>query len=247
MSAINYLIDPRNPSKVPDGQLLSYKIGENTIIHCFDPPHLIKVIRNNLEKKNLRHFISKRWQICDSNPIPSENAKIASWDHISSLYEMDCRASQRLLPKITSEHINPNKGKMKVSIATQVFSKTFGEVMMNCSERKMLPENFKDTADILLFFNDIFDSMNGAGSSNNNTLKGSICENSIHFTFWEYVLKTLSRMDFVDKTTGKVNNRSTVLKKLQSTVRGYIELTRVCLNLNISEVSIRYLKFRSTI
>lgn len=228
----------KKTSTTPDGGLLSYKIRNNTIYHCFDPPHLIKVIRNNLETKNLKHFVTHRWKRSKNVNIHKE--QFASWDHILALYSLDSGSTRRLVPKITEEHVRPSKLKMKVSVATQVFSATCAKVMLLLAEQKALPTNVCGTAEILYFFNDLFDSMNGSQTSQNETLRGSVNEHSPHFEFWEYALSMLSKMSFIEKTTGNSNNRSTILKKFQSTIRGYVEITKICMNLNMVNVAIRY-------
>lgn len=152
MSAIHTLM--KKSSKTPDGGLLSYRIRDNTIYHCFDPPHLIKVLRNNLQTKNLKHFVTKRWQ--KSNNINIRKKQFASWDHISALYNLDSKSSRRLVPRLTEEHINPSKLKMKVSVATQVFSVACRKAMILLAEQKELPKHVSGTAQMLIFFLTIF-------------------------------------------------------------------------------------------
>lgn len=240
VSAIHSLIDPSVSRKTPDGKLMKYEIRNYSIIHCYDAPHLIKVLRNNLMTKLLKHFVAKRWKISDSSNILSRKAQFASWNDITELYKIDSQSAHRCLKKLTDEHINPKKEKMKVSVAAQIFSQELGTVMLDCSKRNEFPDNYSETAQILLFFNDFFDSMNGSGSPHFGTLIGSIDKNSVHFKFWEYALTMLSKMDFIDKTTGVINNKSTVLKKFESTIRGYIEITKFCLELKITKVSTVY-------
>lgn len=169
------------------------------------------------------------------------SSQTCSWDHIFELYRMDTQSTQRLLPKLSDEHLAPKKLKMKVSLATQVFSSS-----VQLQENK-LPKHFAGTAQVLMFMNDVFDSMNGSEHLNGDTLKCAVKTNSIHFSFWEYALTILPKMSFITKSDGKVNNRSSVLKKLESTIRGYVEFSKICLRSGISKVSIRYhvLKYSS--
>lgn len=225
-----------------EGKLLTYKLGDATIIHCWDIPHLIKGTRNNLITKNLSHFVFKRWNSSDStstNDVKQEKEFIASWDDVSDLYDLNLKGSQRLLKKITPEHIAPNRRKMKVSVATQVFSQTYGKVMQHCSEKMQLPRDCTSTAQILIFFNDLFDSMNGSCSVINE-LNSPITKNSVHFKYWEYALSMLSKMKFIKKIMGEVTNRTKNLQNWQSTIRGYIELCKKCFDLGMKEVALRY-------
>lgn len=73
-------------------------------------------------------------------------------------------------------------------------------------------------ANIILY--DIFDSINGSTKHPQN--KGPVEEDSIYFSFWEYALLILGNMDYVNKHDGKINNGSSVFKKFESTIRGYM-------------------------
>lgn len=248
VKAIHQLMDP-DCVKTSNGGLLSYEIRGNIIIHCYDPPHLIKGIRNNLMTKNLKHRITTRWNNTPAGSkknIMKQKTRIATWDHVEGLYRSTLRASTKL-PKISAEHINPTKSKMKVSVATQIFSQTFGKLMMKYAANETVPRNYSDTAEVILFFNDLFDSINGSCQYDENDLKGPVTESSQHFSFWNYALSILSNMNFYDKTTGKLTNRTSVLKHFESTVKGYIEICTKCLNLNMTEISIRYLIISLTI
>lgn len=279
VKAVNQLINPeydKQKKKKPTTGLLQYKIRDTVIIHCYDPPHLIKGIRNNLVTKQLQHHVTRRWNITETGfqeNIIKQPARRASWDDLKSFYDWSNRGSTKLLPKITSEHISPNKEKMKVSHATQVFSQTYGNMMLKFCTNEELPKQLSDTAEILLFFNDLFDSVNGSVESSGNELKAAVSENSVHFAFWEYALCMLSKMSFIEKvkkidesgqgakvkkndktgidTNGKASenrkteketNRTKVIQHWQSTVLGYIEICRTCLNLGMTEISLRYLK-----
>lgn len=232
VSSVHFLMNP-NRYIPTDGRLLQYKLRGKNIIHCWDPPHLIKVLRNNLQKKNLRHGVTERWNLSTSTNT-NKTRFTASWKHIENLYQLG------RLPTLTNEHLNPVKEKMKVSTAAQVFSQTVGDVMLLFAKEKTASANYSHTAQILLFFNDLFDSFNGGGQPKQDSLKGSINESSIHFAYWEYALSELRSMDFINITDGRVNEASTVLRKFESTIRGYIELTRICLNASMKEVALRY-------
>ncbi|XP_037039348.1 uncharacterized protein LOC119076598 [Bradysia coprophila] len=155
--------------------------------------------------------------------------------------DSETQTSMRKLVKLTDEHLAPVKLKMKVSLATQIFSNACGSVMLDFIEENKLPQDFAGTAQLLFLMNDIFDSMNGSEKQEieSDTLKSAVKMNSIHFSFWNHALTVLPKMYFIDKTDGKVNNRSSVLKKLESTLRGYVEFSTSCLQLDVPQVSIR--------
>ncbi|KAG4065540.1 hypothetical protein HA402_013310 [Bradysia odoriphaga] len=193
-STIHYLMD-RDFIRSPGG-LLQFKVQGKTIIHCYDVPHLLKVERNNLLIKNMTHCIQNRWEISGLNDIGEQ--QVASWQDVAAVFGIDQVAYPRLLPNIKDEHIKPIKLKMKVCVATQVFSQTYGNTMLQAVQKKQLRSEAVGTAQILFFFNDLFDSMNGDGPVEPGSLKGSINKDSVHFAYWEYALKMLSKMNFLE-------------------------------------------------
>lgn len=66
----------------------------------YDPPHLIKGVRNNFLTKNI-----------------TMDGKTSKWQDLVDVYRTDCRHAQaRLLHKLNDEHILPEKiKKMKVN------------------------------------------------------------------------------------------------------------------------------------
>lgn len=96
-----------------DGSFVLYDMD---IIPLFDPPHLLKCIRNNLLNKNLEF---------DCGVNNNSTRKFASWKHIIDVYEIDVYGPQnrRFLKKLTDRHIYSNKiKKMRVKNAIQVLS-----------------------------------------------------------------------------------------------------------------------------
>jgi len=88
------------------------------IIVLYDPPHLLKGIRNNFLEKDIEI------NICEKGL----NVKAtALWDIIETAYKLDIHSHllNRQLKKLTDQHIIKNKiKKMKVKLAAQVFSAT---------------------------------------------------------------------------------------------------------------------------
>jgi len=67
------------------------------VIDLYDPPHLLKGIRNNMLNKNVVFAINGQ-------------QKEASWDHIVDLYNIDSNIEDvRMLPRFTSEHVERKK------------------------------------------------------------------------------------------------------------------------------------------
>jgi len=107
---------------------LYYEINSDTqclkIIRLYDPPHLLKGIRNNLLNKNVVFTINGE-------------QKEASWNNIVDLYEIDSNIPDvRMLPRLTLEHVDRNKiKKMKVRNAAQVLSERVSSIMSYLSSK----------------------------------------------------------------------------------------------------------------
>lgn len=95
-----------------------FEIQNQKIFALFDPPHLMKGIRNNLLTKTLVYKIN------------GKNA-VAKWPYLIELYKRGPRyRGVRLLHKLTIQHVFPNRiPKMKVKNCTQVFSQKVGTAL----------------------------------------------------------------------------------------------------------------------
>ncbi|KAJ8709375.1 hypothetical protein PYW07_009201 [Mythimna separata] len=179
---------------VINGQKLS-------VIH--DPPHLIKGLRNNFLTKNI-----------------SLNGQISKWNDIVDVYKTDCNHAQsRLLHKLTDEHVIPEKiKKMKVKNCTTVFSKTVAATLSytaqfsHYADGTQVSSTLKNTAKVVSFFDDLFDSVNGTGfnkTSKGKPLRQAVTENSQHHEFWREAIKKLEQLKFVDKHGKETSNKLT--------------------------------------
>ena len=80
--------------------------NDKNIFVLYDPPHLLKNIRNNLKKGDF--YVDGR---------------LVSWYHIVDFYRFDKGHEIRLAPKLTDKHINlPPFTSMHVNLAAQVLS-----------------------------------------------------------------------------------------------------------------------------
>lgn len=89
---------------------------------------------------------------------------------------------------------------------------------------KMPEKKGRDTAEIILFFDRLFDSVNGHMLKPEKPLRVAVSHNSPHFPFWERAIKRLCKMRFVDTTDKNQLKDSTILKNWISTVRGFCKL-----------------------
>ena len=83
-----------------------FSYSGNKVCVIYDPPHLIKYIRNNLKKTGFLH-----------------QGKPTSWEYIVKFYMLDKESDIRMAPKLTDEYIDIAMfSKMKVNLAVQVLS-----------------------------------------------------------------------------------------------------------------------------
>ncbi|KAJ6642587.1 DNA transposase THAP9 [Pseudolycoriella hygida] len=245
MAAVKRLINPKCVRGIMLGKLLEYTVRDATICHYFDPPHLIKSVRNNMMVKNLNHTVSFNEAKFRPNGVLAWNKKnkqhrSASWSDLRDFYRFNnTGAFFNLIPKITDEHLYPTRHKMKVKIATQVFSGTVGRNMYLCWKRNVFKNNCIGTAAILLFFNELFDSVNGGDVPDPETLTGALTVKSKHFDFWDYAIRMLESMKFSDNLKTGKPNRSNVFKHFTSTLKGIRRISERLFEAGIQSISLR--------
>lgn len=165
----------------------------------FDPPHLIKAIRNNLIKYNF-HF---------------ENF-VASWKDIRILYEKDSALSIRCCTKLTDKHLNPNGfQKMKVKFTTHVFSHTVAAAILMCVSVNALPPSAAGTAEFLLKFDKIFDSLNSSNLNSPKPHRRAMSASSVHKEFIPRAIQFVKSLKAKNVATG-----ADVTKKLRR-IKGF--------------------------
>lgn len=117
-----------------------------SVMAMFDPPHLLKLVRNAIGS----------WKT-----LLDEQNNVIRWQHIVDLYEYQKKNGFTLANKITKQHVNFEKNKMKVKYAAHVISKSVANALLTMCEIKT--ENFSDvnaTVVYLKTFDTIFDIMN---------------------------------------------------------------------------------------
>lgn len=108
----------------------AFEVDGVKVFPLFDPPHLLKGIRNNLLTKKLRY-------------IENGIVKVAKWEHIILFMEKDVEDKElRLVNKLTEAHIIKEKiPKMKVKYAAQVFSQRLSAAMKFCTSKWIIHKN----------------------------------------------------------------------------------------------------------
>ncbi|XP_061728167.1 uncharacterized protein LOC133533228 [Cydia pomonella] len=99
----------------------------------------------------------------------------------------------------------------KVKNCTRVLSKTVAAALSytsqfsHYSDGREVSDTLKNTAEIVSFFDDLFDSCNGAAlRTKGKDLRKAVTKKSSHHAFWQKAIDKLKDMKFVDPHTGQV-------------------------------------------
>ena len=97
--------------------------GDNRILFMYDPPHLLKSVRNNMKKSGFT---------VDGHDI--------LWQHIRSFYDLDSSKPIRMAPRLTKKHLDlPPFAPLRVRLTTQVLSHSVAAGMSAMIQWEKLP------------------------------------------------------------------------------------------------------------
>ena len=157
----------------------------------FDPPHLLKSVRNNLMK-----YIFKFGNY------------IAQWKDIIEFYNKDKELAIRAAPKLTEKHIRPNNfNKMKVKYASQILSHTVAASLCTYVSIGGLASSAMGTAQLLFKFNSLFDCVNVSTINSPKELKRAMTTTSSHQSYLEEAstfIKDLKVFEGNVEVTGRI-------------------------------------------
>ena len=144
----------------------------------YDPPHLLKNVRNNLKKHGL---------ILDGKPV--------LWDHIVNFYELDKSSEIRMAPKLTDDHIElPPFKPMRVNLAAQVFSHSVAAGIFAMSKLGSMSEEAQQTARFLEKMDRLFNACNSHSSSSSKVFGHAISDDSGHGQFLQSMSDTFAEL-----------------------------------------------------
>ena len=168
---------PKSFSKVSvDKPYFSYS-GKKVYV-IYDPPHLIKNVRNNLKKTGFLH---------EGNPI--------SWEYIVKFYMFDKEGDIRMAPKLTDEHIDiPMFSKMKVNLAVQVLSHSVAAGISTLQRLGHLPKEAKFTGEFVEHMDQLFNCFNSSNLRSSKKFGGAISDDSGHMEFLEDSFQFMSNL-----------------------------------------------------
>ena len=179
------------------------------IFYLFDPPHLIKAVRNNLINYDF-HF----------------GQQIARWNDILTMYERDKSQTIRSCPKLTNKHVHlTGFTKMKVKYATQILSHTVSATILTYSSLGALPSTAAGTAVLVANFDKIFDCLNSSTLNSPKEHRRPITEKSVHHKFLSDMLLFIKSIKVIDRVTKEDHtNQLKCLNGLQLTINGLTSL-----------------------
>ena len=159
---------------------------ENQKIYClYDPPHLLKNVRNNLKKKS---FYVEGKQI--------------TWSHIRDFFFKDATQSGplRYAPCLTEKHINlPPFASLRVCLAVQVFSHSVAVGIAAMVESGELPPEAIETAKFLEQFDKLFNCFNSSTVKSHSQMKHAWGRKTGHEVFLQECYAWLDKLVYDGK------------------------------------------------
>lgn len=163
-----------------------FQVDGVPVFCLWDPPHLIKNIRNNWRK----HGFSL------------DGANI-TWDVMEALYAYDSAQDIRMCPRLTKKHVHlPPFACMRVRLATQVLSHSVAVGITVLAGIKGLTgqqwESYQAAARLCENFNSLFDCFNSKELKDSTKLKCAVRDGSSHFAFLDSCMDWLPRLTLSD-------------------------------------------------
>ena len=192
-----------------------FRVDGKKYFYMFDVPHLLKSMRNNLMKYDVKFCYEGTTQK-------------ASWKHIEAFYEKDSKLNFRITPKLTPNHLYPsNFTKMKVRYASQIFSHSVAAALYTHVSLKSLPPEAASTADFLLVMDKLFDCLNSSSFSTSKPLKKPIEAKTRHVEYLESMLCMFNNLVYLERRNEvevDVTNRIKCISGWVITIEAFLQL-----------------------
>ena len=160
--------------------------NKKKVFVVFDPPHLLKNVRNNFKKRNYKYgYVEVKWEC------------------IVDFYNMDKRISEniRMTPKLTDKHITvPPFSTIWMNLAAQTLSHSVAADINTLCALKCLPGDASATAEFIETFDQLFNAFNSASLKSSHKHKNALSENSGYIPFLNNCLRYLSKLKTVENT-----------------------------------------------
>ncbi len=176
--------------------------------YLFDTPHLIKSTRNNIKKHSFKF-----------------GGKVAKLEHIRQLYQIDLKQNYRLVPKLTSKHVDlPGFAKQSVKLAFQSLSHTMYAGLSTLVATGKLPKVAADTADFCKEINNLCDSVNGNQIKSANKYKSAIKSDSIHIDYYKKIILWFKDLRVINHVGKDVTSQMRFISGWIVTLSSFIQL-----------------------
>ena len=160
-----------------------FMYGEQKVYVMYDPPHLLKNVRNNLHKHGF---------LVDGRPV--------EWKFVREFHAADSSKPTRMAPKLTRRHLDlPPFSTLRVKLAAQVLSHSVATGMNVMAQWGLISEDAGHTADFLEAFDQLFNAFNSSSPKSSARMKGAFTATSGHIEFLTDKLAWLQRL----KSRGK--------------------------------------------
>lgn len=148
----------------------------------FDPPHLLKNIRNNFKKNGF---------LVDGVTV--------NWQHMETFYHADKQSPVRIAPKLTDKHISlPPFANLKVKYATQVLSHSIAAGLSTLVHFEVLPEAANKTVEFIDRFDKLFNVFNSSTLKSEKPMGNAFSVKSGHKEFLQEAPEWLHRVQTVN-------------------------------------------------
>lgn len=112
-----------------------HPVTKDTIVAILDRSHMIKLLQNTFEMCKI---------------LVDKNGNKIQWQHLVELNKLQYDETFHLANKLRDRHINFQNERMKVKLATQLFSESVAEAVKFCRQSGM--DSFQDSEPTEFFF-----------------------------------------------------------------------------------------------
>ena len=142
------------------------------VIFMYDPPHLLKSVRNNLVKHDF---------LVEGN--------LVSWKYVTDFYNRDSQLQIRMAPKLTKKHIElPPFSAMRVCLAAEALSHTVAAGISTYVALGKMTDEAIHTAEFIEAVDGLFDCFNSRNLRDKKALHRPITDSS-QSSHWAHLQK----------------------------------------------------------
>ena len=158
--------------------------NDQKVYAMYDPPHLLKNIRNNFKRHG---FMWKENEI--------------KWQHVSDFYDYDKSNKIRLAPKLIDIHIElPPFASMRVNLAAQVLSHSVAAGIFTLAQLGALPKEAEATAEFVEKMDQLFNAFNSKSRLSKQEFGHALSPDSGHIEFLKSCLQFLEELTLLSPT-----------------------------------------------